>query len=33
MDSETAQPEVTGEDGRAALKLALDILEEMGRNR
>jgi len=27
------EPEVTGEAGRAALKLALDILEEMGRNR
>jgi len=26
-------PEVTGEAGRAALKLALDILEEIGRNR
>ena len=28
-----SEPEVTGEAGRAALKLALDILEEMGRNR
>lgn len=30
---ERAQPEVTGEAGRAALKLALDILEEIGRSR
>ena len=30
---ERSEPEVTGEAGRAALKLALDILEEMGRNR
>jgi len=31
--SERSEPEVTGEAGRAALKLALDILEEIGRNR
>jgi predicted dehydrogenase len=30
---ERSEPEVTGEAGRAALKLALDILEEMGRKR
>jgi len=30
---ERSDPEVTSEAGRAALKLALDILEEMGRNR
>jgi len=30
---ERSEPEVTGEAGRAALKLALDILEEIGRNR
>ena len=30
---ERSAPEVTGESGRAALKLALDILEEIGRNR
>jgi predicted dehydrogenase len=30
---ERSEPEVTGEAGRAALKLALDILEEMGRGR
>ncbi|MFI5179894.1 MAG: Gfo/Idh/MocA family protein [Thermoanaerobaculia bacterium] len=28
-----SEPEVTGDAGRAALKLALDILEEIGRNR
>lgn len=31
--AERSEPEVTGEAGRAALKLALDILEEMGRGR
>jgi predicted dehydrogenase len=31
--AERSAPEVTGEAGRAALKLALDILEEMGRGR
>ena len=30
---ERSEPEVTGEDGRAALKLALDILDEMGKGR
>src|ERR1019366_1538364 len=30
---ERREPEVTGAAGRAALKLALDILEEMGRGR
>jgi predicted dehydrogenase len=30
---ERSEPEVTGEAGRAALKLALDILEEMGKGR
>jgi predicted dehydrogenase len=30
---ERGEPEVTGEAGRAALKLALDILEEMGKGR
>jgi predicted dehydrogenase len=30
---ERSEPEVTGEAGRAALKLALDIQEEIGRNR
>ncbi|HQR44723.1 MAG TPA: Gfo/Idh/MocA family oxidoreductase [Thermoanaerobaculia bacterium] len=30
---ERSEPEVTGEAGRAALKLALDILDEIGRNR
>jgi len=31
--TDRTEPEVTGEAGRAALKLALDILEEMGRGR